>query len=301
MQKITLLLLIIFILASCEEQNPKLKSVKQIQNDTIVGLKLYDKNGRITFDKTTQIIEDWNNDLMTWISADFYSNDKKIISFYAHSNLTLNKTVYDYDAENNLRETYTVSVIKPKIRERNLYKEIYSINNPDTLRKFIENKLTKTDTLFKTIDFQKETEKFYISKTDESGILTKEFGIVIDSFQTSKTIEKYKNNKLISSYHKSAYNENLDEFKYDEKGNLIEEIENWDLNNSRFQKKVHIYDKGNLVKTNFYHDKELAFTYEYEYEDTLLIKEIKTRLTKARSFKNRKKKEIIEYEYKYYE
>lgn len=279
-----------------------LKSEIQTQNDTIVGVKNYDKKGRIIFNKTTQIIEDWNNDLMTWITADFYSNDKKIYSYYAHSNLTLNKTIYDYDSENNLRETYTISVPKPTDRKRNPYKEIYAINSSDSLKNYIESRLVNLDTLRKTFDSKQEKDKFYLTYKDKNGYSTKEFWTIIDSIEISKTIEKYNDeNLLISSYKRTRYNEGIDSYKYNENGQLIEEIEKYDIDNDGFQKKVHNYNKDKLIKTLFYHDNNLAFTYEYIYEDTLLVRKINKRITNSKGFSNRKREELIEYEYRYYE
>lgn len=279
-----------------------LKSEIQTQNDTIVGVKNYDKKGKLIFNKTTQIIEDRNNDLMSWITADFYSDGKKIYSYYAHSNLTLKKTIYDYDSENNLRETYTVSVPKPKDRKRNPYKEIYAINSSDSLKNYIESRIIILDTLRKTVDSKREKDKFYLTYKDKNGYSTKEFWTIIDSMEISKTIEKYNDeNLLISSYKKTSYNERIDSYKYNEKGQLIEEIEKYDIDSDGFQRKVHNYSKDKLIKTLFYHDNNLAFTYEYIYEDTLLVRKINKRITNSKGFSNRKREEIIDYEYRYYE
>lgn len=292
---------LVFLIVSCDEKQGELKSEIKTQNDTIVGVKIYNPKGHLIFDKTTQIIEDWDNDLMTWMTANFYAGNKVVTKYYAHSNLTLNKTIFDYDPDNKLRETYTVSVTKPEIRERNPYKEIYSINNPDSLKKYIEERLTANDTLSKKNKKEKESEKFFTTYRDDNGLLTKEFWTLIDSAEILKKVEKYDgNNNLISSYTKSQYNENLNEYKYDKQGNLIEEIETRDLDEGRFQRKEHIYDNDNLVKTNFYHGNDLAFIYGYQYQDTLLIREIKTRITNAKAFANRKEREVIEYKYEYY-
>ncbi|WP_396591403.1 hypothetical protein [Allomuricauda sp. R78024] len=302
MHKTICLLPIILIFTSCDVENKTLKSEIQTQNDTIVGLKNYDNKGRLTFNKTTQIIEDWNNDLMTWITAEFYSNDKKTSSYYAHSNYTLNKTIYDYDSENNLRETYTVSVPKPKTRTRNIYKEIYRINNSDSLKSYIDSRLRNSDTLSKVIDLERKKEKFYRSYKDDKGYLTKELWTIIDSLQISKTVEKYnEDNLLISDYTKTRFNEGIHTFMYNENGQLIEEIEKYDIKNDDFQRKVHNYNDSRLIKTLFYHNNDLAFTYEYIYKDTLLMRKINTRITNAKGFANRKREEVIEYEYLYYE
>jgi hypothetical protein len=279
-----------------------LKSEIQTQNDTIVGVKNYDQKGRLVFNKTTQIIEDWNNDLMSWMTAEIYSNDKIVYSYYAHSNLTLNKTIYDYDSENNLRETYTVSVPKPTKRERNLYKEIYKINSSDSLKNYVDSRLVNLDTLRKTVDLKREKDKFYLTYKDKDGNLTKEFWTIIDSMEVSKTIEKYnEENLLISAYKKTSYNEGIDYFKYNGDGQLIEEIEKYDIESDGFQRKVHNYNKDKLIKTLYYHDNDLAFTYEYIYEDTLLVRQINKRITNSKGFANRKREEIIDYEYRYYE
>ena len=82
MNKTLILLLTILIFTSCDVKTKALKSEIQTHNDTIVGVKKYDKKGKLIFNKTTQIIEDWNNDLMSWITADFYSDGKKTYSYY---------------------------------------------------------------------------------------------------------------------------------------------------------------------------------------------------------------------------
>ena len=302
MNKTIILVLIILIFTSCNKETKILKSEIRTQNDTIVGVKNYDRKGKLTFNKTTQIIENWNNDLMSWMTAKIYSNNELVYNYYAHSNLTLNKTIYDYDSENNLRETYTISVPRPKKKKRNHYKEIYKINNSDSLKKYIDSHLVILDTLRKTVNSKKKKEKFYLNFKNKDGNLTKEFWTIIDSMEISKTIEKYNvQNLLISEYKRTRYNEGINNFKYNENGQLIEEIEKYDIKSDGFQRKVHNYEKGKLTKTFFYHDNNLAFTYEYIYKDTLLIRQINKRITNSKSFSNRKKEEIIDYEYSYYE
>ncbi|WP_405567145.1 hypothetical protein [Polaribacter sp. Asnod6-C07] len=302
MNKPIFLVLIILIFASCNEKKKILKSEIAKQNDTIVGVKNYDRKGRLTFNKTTQIIENWNNDLMSWMTAKIYSNNRIIFRYYAHSNLTLNKTIYDYDKENNLRENYTLSVPRPENKERNHYREIYGINSSDSLKKYIDSRLVILDTLRKTVNSKRKKEKFYLNYKDKDGNLTKEFWTIIDSIEISKTIEKYNNqNLLISEYKRTRYNEGINNFKYNENGQLIEELEKYDIESDGFQRKVHNYDNDKLIKTFFYHDNDLAFTYEYLYKDTLLIRQINKRITNSKAFSNRKKEEIIDYEYSYYE
>jgi hypothetical protein len=300
--KIIFLIFIILIFASCNEKTKILKSEIRNQNDTIVGVKNYDRKGRLTFIKTTQIIENWNNDLMSWMTAKIYSNNKIVFSYYAHSNLTLNKTIYDYDSENNLRETYTLSVPRPENKERNHYREIYGINSSDSLKKYIDSRLVNLDTLRKTVNLKRKKDKFYLNYKDKDGNLTKEFWTIIDSIEISKTIEKYNEfNLLISEYTRTRYNEGINKFKYNENGQLIEKIEKYDIESNGFQRKVYAYNKDKLTKTFFYHDNDLAFTYENLYKDTLLIRQINKRITNSKVFSNRKKEEIINYQYSYYE
>ncbi len=106
---------------------------------------------------------------------------------------------------------------------------------------------------------------------------------------------------MIYCFTETAYNKGYKEFNYNSNGELIEEIDFWDIEDNNYQRYEHKYKNGLIEKTLFYHDTSLAYIYEYFYKDTLLKKEIKTRITEAEHFRERKKEEIIEYHYEYFQ
>lgn len=296
MKNILILIFTFLLFTSCSKNQKKLKSIFETQNDTIVRVRHFDKEGRLTFDKTTQIIADWNNELMTWMTANYYKYGRKSTAYYAHSNSILFKTIYDYDYLGNLRDTFSIYPTRPKVRLRNHYKEIYSFNSSNQIKEFIEKKLPKEIVYSKTTEAESEHEYFYSEQTSTNGILTKQFWSVFDSVKYVSTIEKYDTrNNLIYEYH----NQITKEYKYDNNNLLIEEIKKYSSNGG-FQKKVFSYTNGKLIKTHLYHDQNLGFIYEYYYKDTLLIKRINKRITNSYGFANRKRKEVIEYKYEYY-
>jgi len=294
-------LTLIILFSSCSDKNG-LKSVYGYQNDTIVSVMNYDRNGRLIFDRTTQIIERWDNGLLTWMTAFEFEENKKVYEYYAHSNTGLRITFFDYDENGELNSEYWKYFSSSNREGRNPFAEIYEIENRDSLRAYILT--TIPDSIpFLNIhsDFEESTE-FYKSYTDSLGYFVKEYWTIIDSSETRRTIKKYDaKGNLIYKCNKTRWDERIEKFQYNSNGELIEELEIWDPEKNKFQKKEHYYSDGLLQKTFLYHGAALAFTYEYFYKDTLLDKEIKTRVTEAEHFKDRKKTETIEYRYEYFE
>lgn len=295
----TLTLIILFF--SCSEKK-KLKSVYGLQNDTIVSIKKYDREGRLIFDRTTQIIESWNSGLMTWMSAKEFDGNKLTYEYYAHSNSELRITFYDYDKNGELINEYSKFFSSSNKKDQNPFVEIYQIETRDSLKSYLQNAIPDSILFSNHQGANSESTEYFKSFTDSLGRKVKEYWTIVDGAETRKTIRKFdKKGNLIYRYYKTQWDEGIEEFHYNSNGEMIEELEIWDPANNRFQKKEHFYSNGLLQKTLFYHDTALAFKYEYFYTDTLLDKEIQTRVTEAEHFKDRKKIETIEYRYEYFE
>lgn len=285
-----------------KQETKRLKSVYGFQNDTIVNIKEYDKKGRLIFDRTTQIIEDWDNELMSWMTAYQFDNDKLKYEYYAHSNTGLRIKLYDYDQSGELRNEYLKNFSDSHINGRNPFSEIYKIETADSLISYISKAIPDTLTFNKKNRFKRESTEFHKTYLDSQNLEVKEFWTIEDSIEIKRLIEQYDSKgNLVFKHSKNQWDEGIERFRFDTEGNLIEELEIYTPEENNFQKKEHFYSNGLLQKTLFYHDTALAFTYEYFYNDTVLDKEIKTRVTEAEHFKDRKKKEIIEYQYEYFE
>jgi hypothetical protein len=301
------IIVLTFLTFSCSEKKKsvksnQLKSVYGLQNDTIVSIKNYDREGHLIFDRTTQIIESWDNGLMTWMTAIEFEGNKPLYQYYAHSNSGLRITFYDYDNNGELNNEYSKFFSSSNKYGRNPFAEICEIETRDSLKAYLLRAIPDSIPFSIIHRASKESTDFYKTYTDSLGYLVKEYWTIADSSQTNRIIKKYDSNgNLIYEYNKNRWNEGIEQFQYDSNGKLKEELEIWDPQNNRFQKKVHLYSNGLLQKTLFYHDTALAFTYEYFYNDTLLEKEIKTRVTEAEPFKDRKRKVIIEYRYEYFD
>lgn len=291
---------IIVVFSSCSWKKD-LKSVYGLQNDTIVSIKNYDREGRIIFDRTTQIIESWDNELLTWITAKEYAGNKQTHEYYAHSNTGLRITVYDYDENGSLKNNYSKFYSSSNRPERNPFAEIYHIKNLDSLKAYLLKTIPDSIPFSNNEKASRGSTEFYKSFTDPHGNLVKEFWTIVDSFETKRTIKKYNGEeKLIYKYNKARWGERIEKFQYNSSGELTDELEIWNPVENRFQRKKHFYSNGLLEKTLFYHDTSLAFKYDYVYDDTLLVKETKTRITESEHFNDRKKIETIEYRYEYF-
>jgi len=296
-----------FLTFSCSEkkdsvESKNLKSVYGLQNDTIVRIKKYDLDGRLIFERTTQIIESWDNERMTWMTGIEFESNKQTFEYYAHSNSGLRMTLFDYHQDGELKGKYTKSYSSSNRKGRNPFEEIYNIETRDSLKSYLQSTIPDS-ILFSNHHREKlESTEYFTSYTDSIGHRVKEYWTVVDSSVTRRTIKKFDiNGNLVYRYYKTQWDEGIEKFQYNSIGELIEELENWDLENNRFQKKEHFYSNGLLQKTLFYHDTALAFRFEYIYNDTLLDKEIKTRVTEAEHFRNRKKIETTVYRYEYFE
>lgn len=306
MKRSKLLLYTLFcvvITFSCVEQKvgPKiLKSIYKTQGDRIVGIQTYDKKGRVVFDRTSQIVEDWNYRLMTWITVKKFENEKQILEFYAHSNFGLSITAFEYNKNGELIAKYIKHFGPSNGRNGNSLSEFHQIETSEALIKYV------VSTIPDSIPFVKQnnnkTETFENNKTylDSNNLIVHEYWTMNENTLTHKKVEKIdQNGKVVYVFNQTPYNKGTDEYKYDLDGNLIEELE-ISGSNDNFQKKEHQYENGKLKKTMFYHDTALAFIYEYFYKDTLLIEELRTRITEDERFQKRRKQEKIEYEYIYY-
>lgn len=285
---------------SCSK-NKKLKSVYGLQNDTIVSIKNYDSDGRAIFDRTTQIIKDRNNRLMTWMTAKEFKDDRLIYEYYAHSNSGLRITLYDYDKNGELINEYSKFFSSSSKTGQNPFAEIYRIETRDSLKSYLQNTIPDSIPFSNHQKSTVENTKYLKSFTDSLGYKVKEYWTISRGIEIRRTIEKFnEKGALVYRYYKTQWDEGIEKFDYDSNSKLIEELEIWDPANNQFQKKEHFYSNGLLQKTLFYHDTALAFKYEYFYNDTILDKEIQTRVTEAENFKDRKKIETIKYRYEYF-
>ena len=297
------LLIILFILAvSCATNKPsqkQIKSIKAYQDSINVSVEMYDKYNRLVFDKTSQIIDNWNGELLTWMTAVIYDGNKKAQEYYAHSNHILRETVFEYSTDGKLRGEYSRSY-NFRNGKRNPFGAIHEFTTPDSLISYVQR------TIPDSIKFTSISESFieyFETYSDSSGLVVKKFvTLEADSSLVEQIIQKYdQSGNLVSIRTDTPTNSDIVEYKYDSSGRLDEEIEKYDLVNDRIQRKVYLYEDEDYIKELFYHGEDLAFTYEYFYEDSLLVKKITNRITNATGFKNRPRKEVIEYVYEFYE
>ena len=207
-------------------------------------------------------------------------------------------TLFDYDESGELRNEYSKSFRK---NGRNPFPQLSEIVHPDSLIAFVDASIPDSIPYSNYHRWEREKEEFYNSYLDTNGFLVKEFWTVEMEDVAYRTVEKYdENGKLVYSYKKTPYNEGVDEFKFNSKGQLVEEIETWDIETNSFQKKLHQYDGLLLTKTEFFHDTSLAFIYQFNYQDTLLVSKTTDRITDSEHFKNRRRHEKVKYEYEYF-
>lgn len=297
------LFIILFVLAvSCatiKSSQKQIKSIKGFQDSINVSVEIYDEYNRLVFDKTSQIIENWNGELLTWMIANIYDGNKKTHEYYAHSNHIFRETVFDYSTNGELRGEYSRS-FNLRNGKRNPFGEIHDFSAPDSLISYVQR------TIPDSIKFSSISESFieyFDTYSDSSGLVVKEYvTLEADSSLVKQIIEKYnQSGNLVSIKTDTPNSSDIVEYKYDITGRLDEEIEKYDLVNDRIQRKVYLYEDKDYIKELFYHGEDLAFTYEYFYEDFLLVKKVTNRITNATGFKNRPRKEVIEYVYKFYD
>lgn len=292
---ITLTLFLLF--TSCEN-NKVIKSVYGVQNDTIVSIKKYDLKGRITFDRTTQIVSDINEniDLLTWITVKVFKDDIQTYEYYGHSNSCLIVEHFEYNDKFNLINKYSRFFVYNDGAE-NKFKELHKIETSEELISYINNKIPDS---IKYVSVKRnclnDINQFNTYKDSEQNII-EEYSTYNGFEINSKTIKKYNSDgQIISKFFKNKWYTQEDNFFYDKSRNLIEELNVYDSNKNDFQRKIHFYSDGRLLKTMFYHNKDLAYIYEYFYENKLLIKEVCTEVENSKS----RKQEEINYFYEYY-
>lgn len=300
-KKIILTLNLFFLFFSCSK-NEGLKSVYGLQKDVIVSIKTYDRKGRIIFNRKTQIIEDWNNEHLTWVTAKEFIADKLTFEYYAHSNTGLKIRYYDYGKNGKLLNEYSKYYDSSNREGRNPFSEIYEIETLESLKSYLHQIISDSIGFSKYYKASPESTEFFNIFTDSIGYINKEYWTIIDSLEAKRKLEKYdvKGNLIYKSY-KNYWNSTIEEYKYNSYGEIIEEIEYSPPNKNKYQRKEHFYSNGLLQKTLYYHDTSLAFQYEYFYDDLLLNKEIRRRVTESEHFKNRRKIDSIEYKYEYFE
>ncbi|MFZ1291452.1 MAG: hypothetical protein WAR79_15260 [Melioribacteraceae bacterium] len=295
-----IIILIATLFSFCSPQK-HIKGIYTYQNDTLLAIQLFDSTGKIYFDKTTSIQEDWANKLFTIIIAQKYKQSKLIYEYKAKSNSGFSIKKYDYDQVGNLKGEYEKNYNPSDYSNINPYSYIYDINTPDSLINYLNLIIPDSLEFSKRNYFQRSSCDYFKEYTDSNGLRNKEYWTLEDSMVTNRIIEKYDaNNRLISKYVKTSYNESLNNYKYDEYDNLIEELEIYDLESKNYQRKVHIYNNNLLNETSIFHGDFLAFKYKYFYADGLLIKKNNTRFTNSKHFQSRRWEEIFIYNYEFY-
>ena len=297
------LFIFLFVLAvSCATNKPydkQIKSIKGYQDSINVSVELFDEYNRIVFEKTSQIIDDWDGELLTWMTANIYDGNRKTHEYYAHSNHILRETVFDYYPDGTLQGEY-YKTYDGTIGVRNEFGTIHSFTSPDSLINYIKRTIPESIKLKSTSESYLE---YFDSYIDSSGLIVKEYlKLEMDSSLIEKEVMKYDGNENLVFYRTdSPTNSDIIEYKYDSSGKIEEEIETYDLVDNRIQRKVYLYEDKDYIKELFYHGENLAFTYEYFYQDSLLIKKVTNRITDATGFKNRPRKEVIEYVYEFFD
>lgn len=302
MMKNSLFILLFVLAVSCATNKPydkQIKSIKGYQDSINVSVELFDEYNRIVFEKTSQIIADWDGELLTWMTANVYEGDRKTHEYYAHSNHILRETVFDYYPSGKLQREY-YRTYDGAIGVRNEFGAIHSFTSQDSLINYIKQEIPDS---IKFRSTSKSYLEYFDTYTDTSGLLVKEYlTLEMDSSLIEKEIMKYDvNGNLVFYRTDSPTNSDIIEYKYNSSGKIEEEIETYDLVDNRIQRKVYLYEDKDYIKELFYHGENLAFTYEYFYQDSLLIKKVTNRITDATGFKNRPRKEVIEYVYEFFD
>ncbi len=302
-----LLIIMSLVFFSCQKR--EVKTILKYDNEEIVGIERYDENGKILLKKECQFIEDWG-EYLTFITGYKYQENLKTEEYYVHSNIEVRKIDFFYSKDSLKSKKCKVLVSQSfSNRKRNAFMDVFSI---DSLKRLIEYVETKTDTI-STYDCSRinkskdtelyvtEREKTKVEKVDSLGnkvITTYESWRNPNDYQM---IEKYSNDLLIELEKITPYQHSKEVFNYNSNRELIEEIDFLDLTQNKFQKKIHSYRKGKIVKTLFYHGEDLAFIYEYQYYRNGNIKsERKERISKNKHFSDRRKVEKYNFEYEYY-
>ncbi|NVK03663.1 MAG: hypothetical protein HWD92_02525 [Flavobacteriia bacterium] len=297
-----LVVLTTLVTACATTSNRSVKAIYGFQNDTVVSIQEYDEDGRIIFDRTTQIISRGeNSSLMTSMKASEYRDEKLLYEYYAHSNTGLRITLFDSNSNGSIANRYSMSVNAPLELSRNLLREIHGIENADSLIIYVERLMPESLRFSKVNRAQRANTEYFSTYQDSLGLLVKEYWTIEDTSRTEHIIKKFDlEDNLVYQYTYTEWQESVDEYRYDSAGNLVEELEIWDAREGRFQRREHLYNDGLLQRTNLYHGTALAFTYEYFYDDLLLVREVHTRVTDSEHFKDRKRVVTIEYVYEFY-
>lgn len=297
-----ILFLVTLFLASCSnnDNNSKIKSIVGYSNDTIRSIQTFDVFGRVKFTKTTQVIGDWNNDLMTFMTAYDYDNNNKLKNkYYAHSNSGFRVYKYLNDINRTMNNEYCYEFDELKNNKRNQFASIYYIKSADSLISYLNNLLPPNSTFQRYNRPKIESTEYFSIHKDTSNNTTHEFWTIEDSVRTKSRIEKLdKNDNLIlrvDKYHHST--QGITTSKFNSNGKLIETLKGHGKSKT---KTIYNYKKSLLTEKLVYHGNDLAFKNEYIYSDTLLEMVISNRLTNNPHFENRKRCDTIIYQYEFY-
>lgn len=258
----------------------KIKKIIQYKSDTILNIREFDSSKNLIFSHSKEYIGPyWNNKYITTIHANIYdSNNKKIKSYYLHSNVGICLDYFEYDENGFQKNVYSKNNDFEDNEDQintNPYSFIFKI---ESLNDLINNeKINRIEEIAtKFLQLEKEY--------DSIGNLISE--ISFNSLYKRNNLEKfvYDNaNNLIYSYLEDSDNNSLDFIYNYSENKLIQKLRISPIKNS-ISKEVdfiefYIYDnKNRLIEEIVYEKGKMKYKYFYEYNEINLVKKIITYL-----------------------
>ncbi|MGB7499831.1 MAG: hypothetical protein WA897_08095 [Moheibacter sp.] len=291
--KYVFFIIICLTLIGCNNQSnhSKIKSVTKTINGVILERQEFDINQNLVFEKHNQINYGKENSII-FMSAMIYDEmNNLILKYYANSNwgMELFKDSLDFDTEIRIKGMGNYREIKEM---KNYRQTLFSIDTKTDFIDFFKKNYPKNT----PFDYETFTSDTIITKTIshiKNDTLIIETTKIQNDFIIDYSKEFYnKNKKKIKKITKGEYNR-LIELIYDEKGLVIRQ-------NEKGQHYQFYYKDSLLTKKELYHNLKLAFSNEYFYENGILIKEIKYRITDSKYFQRVPEKQTVLYQYEYY-
>lgn len=287
------LLFLIFIISCHKGQldNQKIKSITKTINEINLEIQEFDLNGKLVFKYYNQIDFGKENSIISISAFEYDSINNKVITYHANSRSSMDLTVDSYDLNSSLRKKEIG--IFDEIIDKELYKG--SLMKSNSKVKFIDffKSNYPSNLPFKYTYEYSDTIKIQVIETIKNDTLIVE---------TTKEQDRYK--REYSKVYFNSEKKKIKEFIQGEYNRLIENIyddkERLVLQYEAGQHYKFYYDGSLLIKKEMYHGDDLAFKEEYIYENDILIKEIKHRLTESKYFLKIPKIQTVLYHYEYY-
>jgi len=271
---------------------PNIKRIEQYEQNTLINVEEYDKNGNVVFDYYKQYVGDfWNGKYIVMIKAQLFNNENKLVKSYnIHSNAYLSIRHYVYDNVGNNVEVW-VQDINDDTSEVN--------NNP---YRFIFNlkdyKAVTEHPIIKKVEANSKKYLLWKNSFDANSNLTRQVEFTAD--ETVAAIEIYKygaDNSLLSFYTSSpgsglSDSETIYTYKYkpsrtkkkmphDNKLLQISKLSISPRDSLKTISEVYFYtydQAGNIISESRFSDGSLVEKSEFTYNEANRVKAITTYL-----------------------